>query len=886
MPHRETTESPIIQESFRALAELAPDFVVLLGAEGTINYVSPAVTRVLGYDVDEVLRRPFPDFVHPDNRMEAQNALADLPIDEMFTARLRIRRKDGGWSVLETFARNYALIPSLRGTLVSTRDVTRYVEFEQRFRASLDENQDLYNNAPCGYHSLDADGVITRINDTELRWLGYTREELVGTNVRNLLTPESQVLFDRQFPLLKADGPMANQEVELVRRDGTRLSVLLSATAVTDAEGRFVASRATLFDMSERKHADAALRRVNRALLVLSSVNQELIHAESEPELLDSLCRLIVELGGYRLAWVGYAERDEERSVRPMAQAGFEQGYLESARITWADSERGRGPTGTAIRTGTCQVNQDFLSNSRMAPWREEALRRGYQSSIALPLKDSNTAFGALMIYASEPDAFDEDAVKLLTEAADDLAFGVLVLRTRAEHQRAREMVEHLAYYDPLTGLPNRNRLYVVLQEALSAGDTPNARLALLTMNVSGFSDIQSGIGVRESDELLKQVADRLQGALAEDELVARTGGDVFTALLPGAGPAGARRFANRVGQALDEPFQQAGIPINVRLNTGAALAPAHGKTADVLLVRSGIACRDARRSSTDYVEYSGTDESESPRHLALISELRAAIGSDQLVLDFQPKIDVRSGRVAGAEALVRWRHPQRGRLGPGDFIGLAEHTGLIKPLTYRILDLALRQVALWSERGFEIPVAVNVSVSNLVDPEFADRVLQTLAAHDVSPDLLQLEITETIFMQEPGRVEGLLKRLTEPGVSIYIDDFGKGYSSLSYIAALPIRALKIDQAFVSDLLQSPRVHAVVAATISLAGALGIRTVAEGVETKEQAQELINIGCDEIQGFFFARPAAPEEMQRWVDGFEFASYGFCPGPQDEQRDSP
>lgn len=303
---------------------------------------------------------------------------------------------------------------------------------------SAEEAADLYNNAPCGYHSVDRDGVIVRINDTELGWLGYRREEVQNRmHVVDLLTEGSREIFKNYFPQLLTQGEIHDVELDLVRKDGSLLPVMISATAVKDEAGNFVMSRTVIYDMTERNKATALQRRQNRALLLLSQCNTALVRAVDENQLLKAICQLAIDPGGYRMAWVGYALEDEESSVLPVAQAGFEQGYLDRARISWADVERGRGPTGLAIREGRTQINRNFLTNPGMAPWREAAREHGYQSSIALPLRMGEQR-GALMIYAAEPDAFSDEEVHLLEELAADLAFGIVNLRLQQDHERVQ----------------------------------------------------------------------------------------------------------------------------------------------------------------------------------------------------------------------------------------------------------------------------------------------------------------------------------------------------------------------------------------------------------------------------------------------------------------
>ena len=392
----------------------------------------------------------------------------------------------------------------------------------QTLRQALAEARTLYDSAGCGFHSLDADGLIQDINDTELRWLGRSRESVVGCcSFRSLLTPECQTRFDESFPRFLRDGLLTSTEFTILGADGAPLTVLLSATAIRDGDGRFLGSRSLLIDISAQRRAEHSAQRTFRALRVLSEMNGQLIVADREEAFLQAVCTMVVASGGYRMATVGYALHDRARSVKPMAEAGYGEGYFAAAPISWADNEQGRGPTGRAIRLGKAQVNQNFLSNPDVRPWRDQALARGYQSSIALPLRaEGEAVFGALAIYAAEPDAFDADEVKLLSELADDLAFGVRTVRARVEHQRAHAMVERLAYYDPLTGLSNRTRLLETIRTVLPAA-TLSRPLALLNIGIERFDEVQAGIGLRPADRLLAQVADRLRDSIPGTEVLA-----------------------------------------------------------------------------------------------------------------------------------------------------------------------------------------------------------------------------------------------------------------------------------------------------------------------------------------------------------------------------
>jgi EAL domain-containing protein (putative c-di-GMP-specific phosphodiesterase class I) len=301
---------------------------------------------------------------------------------------------------------------------------------------------------------------------------------------------------------------------------------------------------------------------------------------------------------------------------------------------------------------------------------------------------------------------------------------------------------------------------------------------------------------------------------------------------------------------------------------------PTHGANADALIRRSDIAVRRARAAGIEYALYSGRGETETPQRLILLAELRKAIKDDELLLYYQPKIDVRAGAVSAVEALVRWPHAERGMVPPKDFIPAAEQTGLIKPLTDWVLAAAWKQINHWHRLGIDIPVAVNVSPNILRGPDLLKQLIALDTREGARLDLLQLEVTESALMEDPQQSHDILSRVRDLGIQVFLDDFGTGYSSLSYIAALPIHAVKIDRSFIIRMMQHERHRAVVIAAISLAQSLGMRVIAEGVETADQANAVIELGCDEIQGFFFSKPMPAAELPRWRADFRWARFGL------------
>jgi diguanylate cyclase (GGDEF)-like protein len=444
---------------------------------------------------------------------------------------------------------------------------------------------------------------------------------------------------------------------------------------------------------------------------------------------------------------------------------------------------------------------------------------------------------------------------------------GAVIMLRDVTRQRALEHdLRHQALHDALTGLPNR----VLLHEHIAAAADPDrpdqSGAGLLLIDLDRFKEVNDTLGHHYGDQLLIEVAQRLQNILRRNEFVARLGGDEFAVLLPGITDAqDVAAVAARIHDALDEPFPLGGINLTVGGSIGAALCPEHGTTADELLQRADIAMYAAKSNRTGYMLFDTSQDSSDPRKLTLASDLRHGIEQGQLILHYQPKVDAQTGKLLGAEALVRWQHPEHGLIPPDEFIPLAEHTGLITALTTFVLDTALQQCRSWLQAGSEIPVAVNISTHRLLDLNFPIEVSNQLARSEVPARLLTLEITESAIMANPDRAMYVVQLLHDLGVHLSIDDFGTGYSSMAYLKNLPVHELKIDKSFVSNMTTNERDAVIVRSTIELGRNLGLHVIAEGVEDSATWTELDAVGCHAIQGYYISRPVTPSGFQEWLD---------------------
>jgi diguanylate cyclase (GGDEF)-like protein len=442
--------------------------------------------------------------------------------------------------------------------------------------------------------------------------------------------------------------------------------------------------------------------------------------------------------------------------------------------------------------------------------------------------------------------------------------FRIVAGASRTLRQQA-EVNEHQALHDALTNLPNRTLFHDRVGQALAIARREHIPVAVMIMDLDRFKEVNDTLGHASGDELLMQAGVRLRAALRESDTVARLGGDEFGVLLPRVvDSAAATSVARKLRKALEEPFTIHGLALQIEASVGIALYPDHGDDVHSLLQRADVAMYVAKEQPGGCEIYAKDRDDYSPDRLTMLTELRRAIDQGELVLHYQPKAELRSGEVKGVEALVRWSHPVRGLIPPDDFIPLAQKTGVIVPLTFFVLNEAIRQCRTWQLEGVDLSVGVNLSARNLLDVHLPDTVGELLGRWEVPPSLLELEITESTILADPIRAMHVLSRLSGMGVRLAIDDFGTGYSSLAYLKRLPVDELKIDKSFVQGMEENENDAVIVRSTIDLGRNLGLRVVAEGVETAEAWSRLVALGCDVAQGYYLSRPVPAAELAAWL----------------------
>ncbi|MBY0492990.1 MAG: EAL domain-containing protein [Cyanobacteria bacterium] len=439
----------------------------------------------------------------------------------------------------------------------------------------------------------------------------------------------------------------------------------------------------------------------------------------------------------------------------------------------------------------------------------------------------------------------------------------------RRERHLANQRVAYLAYHDSLTDLPNRALFLDRLQQAILRSHRDEKGLAVLLIDLDGFKEINDALGHHAGDLVLQEVATRLRGALRASDTVARLGGDEFAVLLPATDVNRAELAARKVLHDLQHPFVADNRPLLVSASIGIAGVPWHAATSDDVLKKADAAMYVAKNHRSGYIVYTADRDQRLTGHSSLASSMRQAIDGRQFVLEYQPIVDIKTNQVLAVESLVRWNHPELGRLLPDDFIRVAEHTGLVNPLTSFVLDRALTE---WprSVRGDACGIAINISPRSLHHSAFAGRIQDMLEQKGVDPSSLILEITENLVMSDPDGAIRCLDELHDMGVRLVIDDFGKGYSSLSYLRRLPVDEIKIDRSFILALADGED-DTLVRCMIELAHNLGLTVIAEGVETEEVLEQLAALGCDAAQGYFLVKPGPSRDIADWIDRRDSAS---------------
>ena len=597
------------------------------------------------------------------------------------------------------------------------------------------------------------------------------------------------------------------------------------------------------------------VRRLTRVHAVLSGINALIVRAQDREELFREACRIAVENGQFQMAWIGLVDRSAMKIV-PIASAGAEPEFLTFIKDRFSlreDAPLGNTMSARAVREKKGIVSNEMRNDPRVL-FAKERVARGMSSMAVLPLLASDAAVGVLALYADVPGFFDEEEMKLLTQLAGNIAFAI-------DHIEKQERLDYLAYYDVLTGLANRRlfleRVAQYMRSAVSGGH----KLAVYLIDLERFKNINDSLGQPAGDALLRQVAEWLTRSRGDVNLLARVEADHFAVVLPEVkDEADVARLLEKTMEAfLDHPFRLDDAVFRITAKVGVTLFPDDGADADTLFKNAEAALKKAKSSGDRYLFYTEKMTAAVAGKLTLENHLRQALDKEEFVLHYQPKVNFESGKITGAEALIRWNDPRTGLVPPGRFIPILEETGLIYEVGRWALRKAIDDYLRWRKAGLAaVRIAVNVSPLQLRNRGFIAEIEQAIGIDRHAAAGLELEITENMIMEDVKQSIASLQAIRAMGVSIAIDDFGTGFSSLSYLAKLPVDTLKIDRSFVIDMTGGPQGLALVSTIITLAHSLKLKVIAEGVETEEQSDLLRSLNCDEMQGFLFSKPVPRE----------------------------
>jgi diguanylate cyclase (GGDEF)-like protein len=610
-------------------------------------------------------------------------------------------------------------------------------------------------------------------------------------------------------------------------------------------------------EIAERKRAETQIIRLNRLYGILSGINAAIVRILNRQELFTEACRIAVEHGHFRMAWIGLLDLNGGK-LTPIAWSGVDEGYLDKMSSYIRDKGTNSLPLVVrALQEKMPIVCNDFDSDPKVAYWRLDALQRGYRSMGIFPLMRNDQPVGLFTLYASEPNFFDREEIKLLTELSANISYAL-------EYIKKEEQLNYLAYHDVLTGLPGRTLFHDRLAQAVTNAHRHGDKLGVLFLDLDHFKNINDSLGHHAGDMLLKQVAALFTACMREGDTVARLGGDEFVVILDSmVSEDEAWMVSQKILKLMTEPFTIEAHELFVTCSIGIALYPKDGEDAKALLQSADGALYLAKSKGRNNAQFCTAEmNAKALERLTLENGLRQAINRQEFLLHYQPRVDLISGEITGMEALVRWQHPVQGLLYPTKFISVAEESGLIVPLGEWVLRTACEQNKAWQLAGLKsVSIAVNLSARQFKQQDLVERVSRILKETELDSSYLELELTESMVMQNVEAAITTLNQFQTIGVKLSIDDFGIGYSSLNYLKHFPIDFLKIDQSFVRDITTNQDDAIIAKIIISMAHDLGLRVIAEGVETEEQKSFLCLHRCDEMQGYFFSMPIPAEEFE-------------------------
>jgi diguanylate cyclase (GGDEF)-like protein/PAS domain S-box-containing protein len=856
--------------------------IISSSIDGTINTFNQAACNMLGYSKEEMLGKHTPVMFHDFDEVSqrAQELSEELgetiePGYEVFVTKARrgiveerewtYIRKDGSrFPVLLSVTPVRDSDGELIGFLGIVIDITDRVLSKRALREEEKRYRLLFEGSGDSIFLMKED-LFVDCNSATLEMYGCSREQIIQQTPYRYspeYQPDGRPSQDKALEKIIAafSGETQFFEWRHLKYDGTPFDAEVTLNVIEiEGESHLLA---TVRDISERKQAELALEN-SRQQLLLQNENLELINqlstrlhgSRSNEKIIRETLGLLLQLSDTPQVAIYLLDNPDSDYLTLADSNGFKNDTLQIGKHLPLENSL----SGLALKAGHLLTCPDFATDQRLNPEVQKAtVAEGIKSGVAIPLIYHGKPLGSLNLVYQKTREFSQ----LEQETMETIGKTMSLALANAQHMHE---MEYMAHHDSLTGLANRSWLHKAFENQITKPALKSANLFLLDLD--RFKEINDTLGHHIGDKLLQQIGPRIKQSMQDHHtLICRLGGDEFTVLIEdGLDQEAATTLAHQLLDTLRMPFSIDDTILEIDASIGIACYPQDGTNSHALLRSADVAMYDAKHRGGGVSLYNAQKDIHTPERLALMAELGNAIRENQLVLHYQPKVQLRSGEVTSFEALVRWQHPEMGLLYPDKFIPLAEMSDAIHQLTENVLEQALARQQAWRKDGHNYSVSVNLSARNLIDDRCVSKLAQLLEQYKTPAGKLEMEITETALMHDPDGAVELLNRISRLGVKLSIDDFGTGYSSLSYLRRLPIDALKIDREFVTDMLSNEQDAIIVRPTIALAHNLNLKVIAEGIEDEPTLQSLSHMACDTAQGYYISKPLDWNDMARWLE---------------------
>ena len=812
-----------------AALEQANDAVVILDQDHRITHFNASAERIWGIGRAEILGRP-------------AGILGLNDLDQERRTELTIARPDGHRLRVALSLSQVIAGGGMHHTIALVRDITPELALRERLALHV-MIADGTNRAVI---IVDRNMKVVYVNATFVGMLGHNSEQALGRQIGELLAgPHTDLGVLKRLQRCVTGQSGVDEEILAYDSGGQEIWLGAHVKAFRNARGKVKYIVALLTDITESRQ----LRSLQQ--LIMTALADEI----PITEIADQLCRRVEEIAPDVVSSLLHI--DAEGLIHPLGGPSLPDDY--SRALEGIAIGPDVGSCGSAAYHGKAVLAMDIDSDPRWQLYKTRPLEVGLRGCWSSPIKAKDgRVIGTFAFYFRErrsPSRWHERIVEACVQ------LGALAI----ERKEARAQIAQLAYYDTLTGLPNRARLRHLISEAIASAPDGKS-IALAFLDIDNFKDVNDSLGHSAGDEMLVEFAQRLHTQIQPGDVLGRLGGDEFVILLPDRDAAGASLVASRIMEALAAPLKLGARQVPVSVSMGISIYPDNATNLDTLIQQADVAMYKAKQAGrATYRFFSADMDRLAEQRLAYSAALRAALAGDGLSLHYQPQIRTTDGSLHGVEALARWYDPVLGEVSPAKFIPLAEECGLIEQIGLWSIREACRQMAQWRAEGLDIPcVSVNLSPINFQNAGLASGVAEILAAYGLPPEILMLEVTESVFLNEHSVAIETMSAIRKLGAGLSLDDFGTGYSSLNRLAHLPIRELKIDRSFMRNVESDPAARAIVTTVVRVGQSLQLTVIAEGVETEGQQNLLYELGCDVIQGFLYAPALSPSAFGRWL----------------------